>query len=947
LASLDPNLATFSRLESSKEPSGPLFDEGIVHDLHLDRTGRIWLAQPGRTLHAFRTEASAMTLKDPLLTVELPVSATLIKEDTESNLWIGTRDEGLLVYNYSSKNLESFSRSNSEMPDNQVHGIEIDRDKQVWVSTSHGLARFDPFTRRFRVFTRHDGLQSKVFHPRASFADKNGRLYFGGPRGMNIVNISKLPKEGKERPPVLSSLEINGTRVHAGQSNGILANSIARTSKLQLPFDENRGLTLSFANLDFGPRDVHYRYRLSPRDSGWTVLEATNQANFPGLRPGNYTLEVQSSNDGRNWKSGSRHLSLTIAPPWYATAWALTGFAIGALSLAAIIFRIVVISRVRHSRRRRQELELQLSHTEANLATEVSRSMLLQRTTEEMRNEPGAANPFDSVLARIQSHFGATYCAIHELVEAPKPMLSLLDAAETGTPLAADMSRIPPENLLIRGILESPQPLAITDLNAESLTDPTAAALSKVGVQSLLAVRTTHQREPNGLLILLHSDKTVDWPEEDIRLIETIGGQLGAAIANEQLIREDSRQKKELAEAREAAEIANQAKSEFLAKMTHELRTPLNAILGFSQLLERDDNLNNDQRNTLQIINGSGEHLLEVINDVLDMAKIEAGSAELNIARFDLSALLGSIENMLGMKAQEAGLQLVFEIDPTVPKTVRSDRAKLRQVIVNLLSNSIKFTEKGTIAVRAQSRSLAGDSERARIYFEVEDTGVGVSEDQLPRLFEKFGQTDSGKKAREGTGLGLPITKSFIELMGGEISVRSRLGYGTTFSFFVECEKTLDEPSPLPVKTPVVTDATKISGITSKEDEIRVLIAEDQPANRILLSTILKKIGIHVGEAENGQAAVEKWREWQPHLIFMDQEMPVMNGNDATQAIVAESGQDADKPVIISLTAHALEDSRQAALAAGCIDFLPKPFKHEELFEIMAKHLPIAYEYAA
>ncbi|MEM9481489.1 MAG: two-component regulator propeller domain-containing protein, partial [Verrucomicrobiota bacterium] len=947
LALFDPNLATFSRITGSDDTSRTLFNDGTIHDLHLDQDGRLWVAGSDGTFRSFEPDEDSPQAKNLSSPVQLPATATVIRDDRKGTLWIGTRGAGLFAYNLDSSELRSFTKENSLLPHNQIHGIEIDQKHHVWVSTGQGLARFDPFTGQFRVFSHHDGLQSNVFHPRASFADSNGRLYFGGPRGMNIIDIAKLPVERATSPPVIASMEINGKRVHPGQNDGILQDSIAATSRLQLPFDGNRGITLSFASLDFGPKDILFRYRLSPLESTWTKLAATNKASFSGLRPGEYTLEIQSSHDGRTWNSGSRHLSLFIAPPWYATAWARALFALGILSLTGVVFRLVVISRIRKARQQQQKLEIQLSQTEANLATEVSRSMLLQRTSEEMRNEPSMANPFDSVLAQIQSHFGTTYCAIHEFVHSPEPMLVLLDSAENGIPPSANMSRIPPDNPLIEKVLESTRPHAIADLSATTGSDSTLNALSQVGVKSLLAVRTTYQGEPNGILILLHCEKNVDWPDEDIRLIETIGSQLGAAIANEQLIREDRRQKKELAEAREAAEIANQTKSEFLAKMTHELRTPLNAILGFSQLLERDENLSNNQRDTLRIINGSGEHLLEVINDVLDMAKIEAGSAELNVATFDLSALFKTIENMLGMKAQEAGLQLILEIDPSVPKTINSDRAKLRQIIVNLLSNSIKFTEKGSITVRARSESSTDNPSQTRLHFEVEDTGVGVSGEQLPRLFEKFGQTDSGKKAREGTGLGLPITKSFVELLGGEISVQSSPGKGTTFSFFIECETASEELEIAPTELPLVADATKVSGFSSEEDEIRILIAEDQPANRILLSTILKKIGITVGEAENGEMAVEKWRDWRPHLIFMDQEMPVMNGNEATQAIVNESEGDNDKPIIISLTAHALEDSRQAAYEAGCIDFLPKPFKHEELYEIIAKHLPIDYEYAA
>ena len=266
-----------------------------------------------------------------------------------------------------------------------------------------------------------------------------------------------------------------------------------------------------------------------------------------------------------------------------------------------------------------------------------------------------------------------------------------------------------------------------------------------------------------------------------------------------------------------------------------------------------------------------------------------------------------------------------------------------------MLSNSLKFTNEGSVTVRVASRPDPEDPAKTRLLFEVEDTGAGVAEDQLPKLFEKFGQTDSGKKSCEGTGLGLPITKSFVEIMGGQIGVKSTLDVGTTFYFDIHCLVAKTKPAKAVSKNSgpsTIGKTGKIKGIQTEEEEIRILIAEDQLPNRILLTTLLKKAGFKLAEAENGKIAVEKWKEWKPHLIFMDQEMPVMNGNETTREIVSLSEGSDVKTTIISLTAHAMADSRKAAMDAGCLDFLPKPFKQEQLYDIIAKYLPLTYEYA-
>jgi signal transduction histidine kinase/CheY-like chemotaxis protein len=401
----------------------------------------------------------------------------------------------------------------------------------------------------------------------------------------------------------------------------------------------------------------------------------------------------------------------------------------------------------------------------------------------------------------------------------------------------------------------------------------------------------------------------------------------------------------ELRRAKEAAEAANRAKSAFLANMSHELRTPLNAILGFAQLMDRDPRLAPDQRESLTTIRQSGEHLLTLINDVLQVSKIEAGQSSLQPHAFDLTRLLADVESMFRLRATDKGLQLLFERAPGVPQYVRTDEGKLRQVLINLLSNAIKFTDEGGVTVRV--RSMAREGEGAPVttlHFEVEDTGCGIAPSEVADLFDPFVQSAqlSSNAMQEGTGLGLTITQHFVELMGGEIDVASELGRGSIFRFEVGVEVAeAAEVAGGPPKRRVV-------GLEPDQPVYRLLVVEDRAANRQLLVKLLSSLGsppngFEIREATNGREALEAWEAWEPHLIWMDMRMPVMDGYEATKRIKASAKGQAT--VVVALTASAFEEDRALILSQGCDDFVSKPFREAEIFDRLATHLGVQFIY--
>ena len=545
---------------------------------------------------------------------------------------------------------------------------------------------------------------------------------------------------------------------------------------------------------------------------------------------------------------------------------------------------------------------------------------------------------------------------------------------------------------------------AIDNIYTAGISECHINLLSEFEVKANLVVPLLQGEKLWGLLIAHHCRSQRHWNSSEIESLKQISVQLAIAIQQCTLFEQAKTEiaERKLAEtalqkAVVAADTANRAKSEFLSSMSHELRTPLNAILGFSQVMVRDSSLNNQHQQHLEIINRAGEHLLSLINDILEMSKIEAGRSQLNESSFNLMRLLKTLEEMFRLKAKSKKLQLNLELGDGVPHFVSGDEGKLRQILINLVGNAIKFTEMGSVTLRVkkevkeslgpetvefsdtqtklvcascehseslvvetaaiqkkpgwytgfnQSESLKNCDcvdanelrpELLRLQFEIEDTGLGIAPEEMNKLFEPFEQTKTGQKSQQGTGLGLPISRKFVQMMGGDITVSSTPELGSKFAFDIEIS--LATPTEIKILQP----HKKVIGLAPNQPQYRILVVDDRADNCLVIERLLSPLGILVREARDGQEAIAVWEDWQPHLIWMDMQMPVMDGYEATRKIKAHPlGK---QTVIVALTASAFEEERQTILGAGCDDFMRKPFEVNILFAKMEEVLGVRYIY--
>ncbi|MFQ4138070.1 PAS domain-containing protein [Nodosilinea sp. PGN35] len=512
----------------------------------------------------------------------------------------------------------------------------------------------------------------------------------------------------------------------------------------------------------------------------------------------------------------------------------------------------------------------------------------------------------------------------------------------------------------------------IDDIYSGTMSDCHIQILAQFQVRASLVLPLLCGDNLWGLLCIHQCSGPRQWLQSDLDLGHQLANQLAIAIqqvatferlqqelGERQLVQQQlSDRNQKLAIANQKLAIANRElshatrlKDEFLANMSHELRTPLNVILGFAQLLSADSSLQAQQREYIRIMQRSGDHLLHLINDILDLSKIEASRITLEPASIDLFSLLYDLQSMFQERAEDKDLYFTLALTPDLPQYIVADPNRLRQVLINLLGNAVKFTQGGGVTLRVSLQAPGEPDPRpdaeagaasAQLAFAVADTGTGIAPDELTAIFDAFIQARAGKVSLEGTGLGLAISRSLVQLMGGALTVESTLGEGSTFQFTLPLRLAKAED------VVAVDSLDSVVGLAPEQPTYRILVVDDQSENRCFLVAALSQLGLAVQEAGSGADAIARWRQWHPHLIWMDLRMPDLDGCEVTRRIRAEAQERGDGfgPVIIALTAQASREQRDQALAAGCDDFVSKPVQLNLLLTKMADHLGLRYRYA-
>ena len=811
-----------------------------------------------------------------------------IEEDDAGHIWAGGA-KGLIKINPETYEYTRFNISDGLANDN-VCSVLQDDFGYLWISTHNGLSRMDISTNTFINFQEEVGMPIHEFIERSSLKARDGKIYLGSQNGMIVFNPERFKINERMPSVALTGLAVHNKRIGVGQKiegSVVLEKTMSRSRSIHLTHHSNV-LYFEFSVLDYhSPGGNKYAYKMEGIDKDWVHVGSNRRfASYAGIQPGTYTFTVKGANSSGIWNEEGTSISIRIDPPWYATLL----FKIALASFGLMLFGLIFNIRTRSIRKRNRLLEegvesrtKELKHRTAqseliyeigqNLLGELNLDILLDRTVE------AVSTVFYSCTVKMLFYdVRLGWVATHHQDEKTD------DAPAIKTSLYSDESNIGRVITEKRTIVNNNKPADTHFEQDESKSSRSQLSAPIRGGDRIIAILDIHSRDVNA------------FEESDIELMETLSSQISSAIENAHLYKQAQ---KEIAERKRAEEIATRAaraKNDFLANISHEIRTPMNAVIGMIDLaLSSSDH--KEQKECIEIVKNSADALLAILDDILDFSEIEAGRLDLKEVDFDPRNVVESTARSFASLASKKGTELICNIDSSLPATLKGDPGRLRQIITNIVGNSVKFTEDGEIIISVNVEKGQHDASRNDLIvlcFSVADTGIGIPEEMIETIFEVFTQVDSSSTRRyEGTGVGLTITKMLVEMMQGSIRVESTQGKGTTFYFTVQLE---------------LIASTGQQGIQKENQELpgkKCLIVDANSAVCMSLQKTLAEFGSDAEFVHDGEQALAQLidREKQDSLfdvVLCDREIPGIDSFELARKIDSNPGLSTVKCIIMS-----------------------------------------------